>query len=71
MPSVMALSPLDFSSKPPVKSRWKKGPLIVLVFAIVLTATGVPFHGWFDLVLRPLIVIALLFFIGTKIERRH
>jgi hypothetical protein len=67
----MSLPAPDFPLNRPVKSRWKKWALIVPALAILMVAAALPFQGWIDLVVRPLVVITLLFFIGTQADRRR
>ncbi len=67
----MSLPTPDFPPKPPAKSWWKKWPLIVVLLAAVLIAAMLPLQGRPDLVIRPLIVIVLLFFVGALLDRRR
>ena len=44
--------------------------MVILLAGLSVVAT-LPLQGWPDLVIRPLVVVALLLFIGAQIDRRR
>jgi hypothetical protein len=63
---LLILTP-DSQTKLP-KRKW---PLLVVLLAAVILAAAFPIRGRLDLVIRPFVVIALLLFLGAKIDSRR
>jgi hypothetical protein len=67
----MPLPPPDRPATPTPKPRWPRWRLVTLLLVLVIGATALPLQGRVDLVIRPLLVIALLLVVGARIDRRQ